>query len=269
MTRPNDPPVEMRRLWLDADTADRLLAGRIHPDDAPPGYSEAARVFRAATTAVDHEELLHEAEHVALATALMQQPSFASTQPERRARKKRSRTRLKLGGLIVVGAVMGSTGLAAAGALPDAAQDAFSRVLDTVGITVPASGDHPASSGKEISEIATTTEVTGVDKGAEISSAASGGMSQAGQHGSASAASGGMSQARQHGSASAATHGEGAGAPPIPLPNEGGTGTADTASHNASEHGTNTADAKSEGHSSSGSGNASVPQEVPVGPPGP
>ena len=48
MIRPNDPPVEMRRLWLDADTADRLLAGRIHPDDASPGYSEAARVLRAA-----------------------------------------------------------------------------------------------------------------------------------------------------------------------------------------------------------------------------
>jgi hypothetical protein len=253
MIRPNDLPVEMRRLWLDADTADRLLAGRIHPDDAPPGYSEAARVLRAATTAVDHEELPHEAEHVALAIALMQQPSSASTQPERKARKKRSRTRLKLGGLIVVGALMGSTGLAAAGALPDAAQDAFSRVLEAVGITVPASGDHPASSGEQISEIATKTEVTGVDKGAEISSAASGGMSQAGQHGSASAA----------------THGEGAGAPPVAAPNEGGTGTADTASHNASEHGTDTADAKSEGHSSSGSGNASVPQEVPVGPPGP
>jgi hypothetical protein len=42
-------------------------------------------------------------------------------------------------------------------------QDAFSKVLETVGITVPASGDHPASSGEEISEIATTTDATGVD----------------------------------------------------------------------------------------------------------
>ena len=37
----------------------------------------------------------------------------------------------------------------------------------------------------------------------------------------------------------------------------------------AGPKGTDTADAKSEGDSSSGSGNASVPQEVPVGPPGP
>lgn len=75
MTRPNDPPVEMRRLWLDADTADRLLAGRVHPDDAPPGYSEVARVLRTATTAGDNEELAHEAQHVALATELVSRPS--------------------------------------------------------------------------------------------------------------------------------------------------------------------------------------------------
>lgn len=253
MTRPNDLRDEMRRLWLDADTQDRLLAGSIHPDDAPPGYSEAARVLRAATTAGDHEELAHEAEHVALAMAVVQQPSPASIQPDRRSRTMRARTRLKVGGLVVVGALLGSTGLAAAGALPDAAQDAFSKVLETVGITVPASGDHPASSGEEISGIATTTDATGVDKGAKISSAASGGMSQAGQHGAASAD----------------TSGEGAGAPPVPVPNGGGTGTADTASDGASEQGMDTADEKTGGHSSSGSGNASVPPEVPIEPPGP
>ena len=146
---------------------------------------------------------------------------------------------MKVGGLIVVGALLGSTGLAAAGVLPDVAQEAFSKVLDRVGITVPAGGDHPASSGEEISDIATTTDATGVDKGAEISSAASGGMSQAGQHGSAFAGA------------------EGADAAPVPVPNEGGTGTADTASGAASEEGTVTAEAASGGRSGSGSGNAS------------
>ena len=92
---------------------------------------------------------------------------------------------LKVGGLVVVGALVRSTGLAAAGVLPDAAQDAVSNVFDRVGITIPASGDHPATTGDEISQIATTTDATGVDKGAEISSAASAGKSQAGQHGSA------------------------------------------------------------------------------------
>lgn len=242
MTDRNDLPDEMRGLWIDEDTVDRLLAGGIDPDDAPPGYSEVARVLQAVNVAGHHEELAHEAVHVALVMELVQQPSPASTPSGGRSRKMASRKRhMKVGGLVVVGALVGSTGLAAAGVLPDAAQDAFSNVLDTVGITVPAGSDHPASSGEEISEIATTTGATGVDKGAEISSEASGGMSQAGQHGSADAG----------------TSVEGAGAAPVPVPNEGGTGTSDTASDGASEEGTDTADGESESHSSSGSGNAS------------
>ncbi len=161
--------------------------------------------------------------------------------------------RIKVGGLVVVGVWMGSTGLAAAGFLPDAARDAFSSALDRVGITVPANGDHPSTSGEEISEIATTTDATGPDKGAEISSAASGGKSQAGQHGSAGAG----------------TSVDGAGPAPVPVPNEGGTGTADTASDGASEEGTSIADEESDGRSGSGSANASVAPSVPVVVPGP
>jgi hypothetical protein len=183
---------------------------------------------------------------------LVKQPSPASTPSDGRSRKMRSRSRrVKVGGLVVVGALVGSTGLAAAGVLPDAAQDAFSMVFERVGITVPASDDRPASSGEELSGIATTTDATGMDKGAEISSAASGGMSQAGQHGSAVA---GTSVERV----------EGAGAAPVPVPNEGGTGTADTASDGVSEEGTSVADEKSEGRSGSGSGNASDAASAPA-----
>jgi hypothetical protein len=245
MTDWNDLPDEMRRLRLDNRTLDRLLAGGIDPDDAPPGYSEVARVLQAVVTVGDHDELGQEATHVALAMELVKQRSSASTPSDRRSRTMLRSSRMKVGGLVVVGALVGSTGLAAAGVLPDAAQDAVSNVLDRVGITIPASGDHPAISGDEVSGIATTTDATGVDKGAEISSAASGGMSQAGQHGSAVAGT------------------EGADAAPVPVPNEGGTGTADTASDGVSEVGTSTADAESEGHSSSGSGNASVRPPVP------
>jgi hypothetical protein len=99
-----------------------------------------------------------------------------------------------LAAAIVAGALMILPGLAAANVLPDPAQHAVSSVLDKVGISVPAGneehpsnpGGHPASTGPEISRIATTTDATGVAKGAEISSIASGGQSQAGQHGKAS-----------------------------------------------------------------------------------
>lgn len=43
--------------------------------------------------------------------------------------------------------------------------------------------EHPASTGEEVSELATTTELEGWEKGAAISTLASGGMSQAGMHG--------------------------------------------------------------------------------------
>jgi len=39
----DDLPHEMPIGTIDEDTTDRLLAGRIHPDDAPPGYAGVAR----------------------------------------------------------------------------------------------------------------------------------------------------------------------------------------------------------------------------------
>lgn len=244
MTTWNDLPDEMRRLVIDDDTLERMLDGRVDPEDAPPGYSEVARVLGAAAAPVDGVRLLREAEDVAAASALVSGGSPATTPSVGRSRKMKTRGhRLKIAALAALGTLAGSTGLAAAGVLPDAAQDAFSEVFGRVGISVPASDDHPASSGSEISGIATTTALTGVDKGAEVSSAASGGTSQAGEDGSAS------------GSADAA---------PVPVPNDGGTGTADSASGGASETGTDTADEESGGRSEAGSGNASEPPPIPT-----
>jgi hypothetical protein len=247
MNAPNDLPREMRGSRLDDDTLERLLAGAVEPDDAPPGYAEVARVLRTARTtgvALELDEVSREAEHVAAARTLLGPRSPASTPSHGRSRKMRSKGyRLKVSGLVVVGTLAATSGLAAAGALPDAAQDALSGVLDRVGITVPAGGDHPASSGEQISVVATTTEAVGAEKGAEISSLASGGMSQAGQHGSPGA--------------------QGSGAAPVATPNGGGTGTADAASGGASGAGTGTADEQSDGRSEAGSGNAPEPPEPP------
>jgi hypothetical protein len=130
-------------------------------------------------------------------------------------------------------------------------------MLAKVGISVPGpnehAGTHPSVRGSssdassdavtrsDTAELATTTELTGVDKGAAISSAASDGQSQAGQHGSASG-----------------------GSAPVETPNGGGTGTADTASGGKSSKGTgtSTADTASGGASSAGSGNTSSGEET-------
>jgi hypothetical protein len=42
---------------LDDDTAQRLLAGRLHPEDAPPGYASVASLLRAAAGPPSVEEL--------------------------------------------------------------------------------------------------------------------------------------------------------------------------------------------------------------------
>src|SRR6185503_1463807 len=200
---------------------DRMLAGGIHPEDAPPGYSGVAGVLLAVAEAGGDRDLVHEPAHVALAMELVQQRSPVPHSLDRRRRPStgaRSRShRGKIGALVVVGAMVGSTGLAAAGALPDAAQDAFAHVLDKVGITVPAGNDHPASSDEELSGAGTTTDAAhGAPKGAETSSVASGGRSQAGQHGSSGTPGGGQGGSSGHmpnGKGTADAPGKSAGSP--------------------------------------------------------
>ena len=67
MTPWDDSEDEMRGLFLDRDTADRLLAGAVEPDDAPPGYAEVARLIRAAGAPPNSPELMAEEQAVAAA----------------------------------------------------------------------------------------------------------------------------------------------------------------------------------------------------------
>jgi len=238
MTDRNELVDETRGDWLDTDTLDRMLAGGIHPEDAPPGYSGVAGVLLAVAEAGGDRDLVHEPAHVALAMELVQQRSPVPHSLDRRSRRpstgaRSRRHRSKIGALVVVGAMVGSTGLAAAGALPDAAQDAFAHVLDKVGISIPAGGDRPATSDEELSG-----KVPGVPVGTETSSVASGGRSQAGQHGSSGTPGGGQGGSSGH------------------TPN--GKGTADAPGKSAGSPGTSTADEASQGRSRPGSEERSV-----------
>jgi hypothetical protein len=181
----DDLPGEMRGERIDAGTMERLLRGRMTPDDAPPGYSDVASILLAAASPTTRAELAMEMAHVSRARAVLG-PRDTGRRPIRRL----------VAGVVVAGALLAVQGLAMANALPDPAQHAVSSVLDKVGVSVPAgnedhpgnTGVHPASTGAEISSLATTTDATGVAKGAEISTLASGGKSQAGQHGQAASA---------------------------------------------------------------------------------
>ena len=252
MNSRGDVPNGMRMSTLDEDTIERLLSARIAPDDAPPGYSGVARLVRIVAETADSDPALGE-RHVAAAVAVIRRESAAGASARRPQRKRSWRRRARVAGVVLAGALVGSTGLAFAGALPDAAQDAFADVLDRVGITVPAGHDAPepteppASTGEEISDIATSTESSGVDKGAEISTTASGGRSRAGQAGGGAAGAGEVPPVET-------PNGD---VPPAETPNGGGTHTADAASGSAGEVGTDRADVRSDGRSAAGSSNAS------------
>jgi hypothetical protein len=211
MTGWGDLEGEMQRFPLDIDTADRLLSGSVLAEDAPPGYAEVAKLLAAASAGPVADEPLRDTQAVAVLAAAVCSSRTETTPSPRRSYVHR----LKLATAVVVAGLACTTGLAFADGLPGAAQDVASAMLAKVGITVPgpdeSAGTHPnvrgksspdvsadipstssetasnggSGKGQEISELARTTELTGVDKGAAISTLASDGKSQAGQHGQA------------------------------------------------------------------------------------
>ena len=282
MTPWDDLPDEMRRLALDRDTANRLAAGLIDPDDAPPGYAAVARLVRSLRVEPAPRELRRQEHDVKAFASVVasEQPARDVGRAQRRSRMRPVVRKARIAAIVVVGTLALTTGAAMAGALPGAAQGVAHDMLAKLGITVPGpnehAGTHPdtrgnsaGTKGSTISDVARTTTATGIDKGAAVSSAASGGKSHAGRLGTgtsgagagangagvSSSASNGKSQAGQHGGSNSGTS-AGTGSP-VPTPNGGGTGTADTASGGASSTGTGTADTASGGASLKGSGNAS------------
>jgi len=214
---------------LDRETTERMLMGLVQPDDAPQGYADVVRVLRACAASPERSSPTREAWAVAAGQRAVDEERMGRT-PMARPSLRSTHLRAKVIGVVTVGTLLGTSGLAMAGALPASLQDVASKAFDKVGITVPSG--HPASTGSEISGIATTTPETGAAKGQQISTIASGGKSQAGQHG----------HAGDHGSPSSHANPHASGA-------HGGNG--------ASDHGSSTASSHSQGHSGAGAGNAS------------
>jgi hypothetical protein len=154
---------------VDADTAERLLAGRLDPDDAPPGYAEVARLLGTAAAPADASELTGEAAAMA-AFRLAQRPPQPGSRPiaapgrlaggpgrrgpggvPARATGRRGRVRPRLAALALAGAVaVAGVGVWTAGGLP------FSRELRS-----PSGGANTGGSGSG----APTSAVTGSSTG--------------------------------------------------------------------------------------------------------
>ena len=176
--------------------------------------------------------------------------------------KIKRRARVGMVAAIAAASLAITSGLAYAGDLPAAAQSTAAHALARVGVSVPGANAHAKTHpdahgraashssgnghGKAVSTLAHTTTATGRDKGAGISTLASGGKSHA-------ATPPGKTQ-----------HGGG-----NPNPGKSGTSgsgvtTGSTASSGHNAHGASTSIAASNGHSSAGSANAGThPQTKP------
>jgi hypothetical protein len=185
-------------LAIDEQTAEGLLGRALPPDDAPPAYREVARVIGALTQPPTRSELEHESRAVAAIAAAV---ASTADSPSRRSSLPRPvRSRRKTLAAVAVSCLGLVGGLAAAGALgtsvpsPNDASDGSSTAGEHTPTSVPPGdtgqggendgqngGGVSNGKGEEISGLATETDATGVDKGAEISDTASDGMSRAGE----------------------------------------------------------------------------------------
>jgi hypothetical protein len=147
-------------LALDEGTAERLLAGQLHPADAPPEYRRAAMVLAAAAAPPTPDELAGERQAVAAFTAV------ARSIPHRAApRRQPVLTRFvsfKLAAAAAIAAlsVAGVAG-AATGTLPDPAQRVAHRMLGGAG--VPGPDDHAAQTADDKSSTKSDHSPTGPD----------------------------------------------------------------------------------------------------------
>jgi hypothetical protein len=133
-------------LPLDDWTADRLLAGMVDPDDAPPGYAGLVRALAQTRGPVEAGELSGRELLVAAVTAAVADaspPTVIST-PSRRRPMLYRLLGTKVAAATMTTVLLATGAAAAAGSLPGPAQDAVSDVADAVGVTLPDSASDTA-----------------------------------------------------------------------------------------------------------------------------
>jgi hypothetical protein len=135
-----------RTLFLDPDTADRLLSGSMSCDDAPPEYRSVSLALATLRAASTESELVGESAAVASIAAVLA-ASGARALKRRRSRVSRALRHYAtaIGSLMIAWVLF--SGLAAANALPQAAQHVASEVLRTFGVRVPDPGRRPGPDG--------------------------------------------------------------------------------------------------------------------------
>jgi hypothetical protein len=111
---------------LDVATADRLLAGTVAPEDAPPGYAAVTRLLEAAWAEPTPAELRREAEVVAMTAAVLRMPSWSAAGAGNAPRRS-VLSRPSIAAALIAAGIASSAALSFAGVLPGPAQDLVGR----------------------------------------------------------------------------------------------------------------------------------------------
>jgi Mg-chelatase subunit ChlI len=146
---------------IDARTADRLLAGRMQPDDAPPGLAALAHALHDAASAApsvrpDAELLGSMAETIRDGSA-----TGAPTSARRRSFLAKLLT-AKIAAIAGVLTLTATGAAAATGSLPGPAQDQLSSTASHFGIDLPSSDDE-GTDGDDVTVPATVEDDTESD----------------------------------------------------------------------------------------------------------
>jgi hypothetical protein len=135
---------------LDFDTADRMAAGTMAVDDAPPGFQAVAVVIGRLGAPATVAERLGGHEVVASMRAVVSRVGGPPPIPRRAPRAKGSFARLAA--VSTVGALVLFGALGSANALPGAAQDIATSILAPFGLDVgnpnQHAGTHPDTRGR-------------------------------------------------------------------------------------------------------------------------
>jgi hypothetical protein len=136
---------------LDEQTAHRLLAGALAPEDAPPGYGTVAALLQVARGPATAEEVARRTAVVsAMAAAIGNgSPALATFAPKEKHVLGKFLSLKALGIAVPVMALTATAAAAATGGLPGPAQSALHGALAHVGLSVPAPGDASKAKGPD------------------------------------------------------------------------------------------------------------------------
>jgi hypothetical protein len=150
MSKPDVSSGDMPTPPLDANTADRLLAGAIQPDDAPNGYQRIAALIAVASESPTEAE-------IQTPPAGLAELVTSSSEPVGQVRRTRRRS-TKVAVAATVLCLTASSAAAATNHLPAPVQRAVSSVASQIGVAIP----------KPVSSTDTTPEPMSPDQGIPV-----------------------------------------------------------------------------------------------------